>query len=117
MEFFEKLKNLINYNKFNLIGGVVLLGIVLFLNFGIYKICDEKITNMNAKNYMSTSLEKEEVEEEKEEYYKIDIKGAVNKPGVYKLVNGSRVIDQTCSIMIQRLRTIFQRNPLISMGI
>lgn len=26
-------------------------------------------------------------------------------------------VDQTCSIMIQRLRTIFQRNPLISMGI
>lgn len=27
------------------------------------------------------------------------------------------MIDQTCPIMIQRLRTIFQRNPLISMGI
>ena len=26
-------------------------------------------------------------------------------------------LDQTCPIMIQRLRTIFQRNPLISMGI
>lgn len=26
-------------------------------------------------------------------------------------------IDQTCPIMIQRLNNIFQRNPLISMGI
>ena len=34
-----------------------------------------------------------------------------------KVKENTSVLDQTCPIMIQRLRTIFQRNPLISMGI
>lgn len=48
---------------------------------------------------------------------KVDIKGYVKKPGVYEIDAKSIVNDQTCPIMIQRLNNIFQRNPLISMGI
>ena len=33
------------------------------------------------------------------------------------LKNNMRALDQTCPIMIQRLNNIFQRNPLISIGI
>ena len=47
----------------------------------------------------------------------VDVKGAVNAPGVYEIDEGRRIIDQTCPIMIQRLNNIFQRNSLISMGI
>lgn len=32
-------------------------------------------------------------------------------------VEALKGIEQTCPIMIQRLNNIFQRNPLISMGI
>ena len=44
----------------------------------------------------------------------VDIKGAVNKPGVYELNENSRVIDQTTPNIIQRISGIFERNALIS---
>ena len=46
--------------------------------------------------------------------YYVDIKGAVKNPGVYKLKEKSRVIDQTTPNMIQRISGIFERKPLIS---
>ena len=67
-----------------------------------------------------TKVSKEKNDSNKDlviEEYKVDIKGEVNNPGIYTMSSSSRVIDQTCPIMIQRLNNIFQRNPLISIGI
>lgn len=47
----------------------------------------------------------------------VDVKGSVQNPGVYKLDSNSRVIDQTCPIMIQELKRLFVRKPLISIEI
>ncbi|MBQ7136855.1 MAG: helix-hairpin-helix domain-containing protein [Bacilli bacterium] len=95
MEFFDKVKDFINYNKVTIIGGIVVLIIVLGSNFGIYAIVNNKISDVSEKQ-KSVSFENDETVEEKEtekEYYQFDIKGSVNKPGVYSLEKGSRVID------------------------
>lgn len=47
-------------------------------------------------------------------YITIDIKGEVKSPGVYKIEEGKRVVDQTTPNMIQRIIGIFERKPLIS---
>ena len=60
----------------------------------------EKVTTLNSDN----------------EYY-VDIKGSVKKPGVYKVKEGTIVNDQTTPNMIQGLKGIFARKPLISKGI
>ena len=45
---------------------------------------------------------------------KVEVKGKVSSPGVYELDSDSRVIDQTTTIMIQKLKPLFVRKPLIS---
>ena len=62
---------------------------------------------------LENNLENEKVEVSKK-LYKVDIKGAVVNPGVYEVEENSRVIDQTTPNMIQRIKGIFERNPLIS---
>ena len=94
MEFLDKIKEFISYNKITLIGGVFLLIVILLSNFGIYIMFNDKISNIEVKE-IATNVVKEEKEDNEEEtqYYWIDIKGEVNNPGVYKLQKGSRVID------------------------
>jgi len=92
MEFLDKVKDFINYNKINLIGGLILLLIILFSNFGIYMVVNDKVSNIKVVQENVSSKEAKVISEEKE-YYKIDIKGSVNNPGVYSLEKGSRVID------------------------
>lgn len=69
-------------------------------------------------NYVVTEAkEPEEIltnEIVKEDIVKVDIKGAVNKPGVYEVDDSARVIDQTTTNMIQRISHLFAINPLIS---
>lgn len=55
--------------------------------------------------------------DESSNYLVVDIKGAVKKPGVYKMPEGSIVQDQTTPNMIQGISGIYERNPLISKGI
>jgi len=95
MDFFYKLKDFINYHKVTLIGFIILLIIVLVSNFGIYAIVSNRVSDVSEKQ-KSVSFEKSVEVEEKEtekQYYQFDIKGNVNKPGVYSLEKGSRVID------------------------
>lgn len=57
---------------------------------------------------------KDKAKEELEIEYKVDIKGAINVPGIYSMKSTSRVIDQTTPNMIQKLNLLFARKPLIS---
>jgi len=94
MVFLDKIKELFNYHKVNLIGGAILLIIIFVSNFGIYVIVNDKVSNIKVDT-KEIALEEEVIKEETEEkeYYKFDIKGSINKPGVYSLEKGSRVID------------------------
>ncbi len=69
--------------------------------------------NLNDQTEIEVIEEKKDIQEN----IMVDIKGYIKKPGVYTMKDGDRVIDQTTPNMIQRLNTIFKRNPLISMGI
>lgn len=98
---------------------IILLAASLIYYFMFYK-QDNTIEIISNNIETNTIVEiKEEIEEKEISYISVDIKGYINKPGVYKIDDSIdyRINDQTCPIMIQRLNTIFQRNPLISMGI
>ena len=43
----------------------------------------------------------------------VDIKGAVNSPGVYEIEEGKRITDQTTLNMIQDISSIIARKPMI----
>ena len=93
-EIFERIKS---YNYKKMIFPVILI-FMYVLGF-IYlddKINKKEITKI--ENIIYEEENNEEEEEQKEEilnisYVYVDVKGAVKKPGVYKLVSGSRVID------------------------
>ena len=93
-EIFERIKS---YNYKKMIFPVILI-FMYVLGF-IYlddKINKKEITKI--ENIIYKEENNEEEEEQKEEilnisYVYVDVKGAVKKPGVYKLVSGSRVID------------------------
>ena len=106
---------------------ITILTIILIIStLIILKIYLEKNSKNNVNEEIKNEIiinEKEEVEEQKEEPIEIiesvyvDIKGAVITPGVYEIENNKKVIDQTTPNMIQKLKTLFVINPLISMGI
>ena len=87
-------------------GIVILLGIGLI---GINVLYDEPNT---IENNISLVDDIDDTTTNAEDFY-VDIKGAVKKPGVYKVNDSMIVNDQTTPNMIQRLSGIFARNPLI----
>ena len=76
----------------------------------------EEITEIkeDKNELIINELKKEEIKIKK---VYVDIKGAIVNPGVYEIEENKKVIDQTCTIMIQKLNLLFTRNPLISKGI
>ena len=95
MEFFDKLKEFINFYKINLLGGVILVFIILISNIVMYTTVNNKISTIkvNDTKYVLDKNEEKEEEMVLKEYYSFDIKGAVNNPGVYTLEKGKRIID------------------------
>lgn len=91
----EKIKNYISEGKLELLIIVLLLGTICFLVWNSYFKKDRVLLENDDVNLISDNLEKVEdssnVSEEK--YILVDVKGEVNKPGVYKLKENSRVID------------------------
>lgn len=78
-----------DYKKLIFPIAIIILYIILFVYF------EEKINNIEIPVQEETII-KEEPQIEQEEpikYIYIDIKGAIKKPGVYKLEENSRVID------------------------
>lgn len=94
MDFLDKFKEFIISYKNNLIIGGILFLFIIISNVTIYITLNDKIVKETAS---SLNVEEIKVEEETkiEEVllYKVDVKGAVNNPGVYELESDSRVID------------------------
>lgn len=84
MEFLKK-----NYKY--IIGGIVILIIIILSIYFSLKYTE----NIKKEDVIVEDKNKEEdkVSEEKNNYYYVDVKGAVNNPGVYKLEEDKRVID------------------------
>lgn len=97
-EFLEKIKDYFELYKTKIIIGGVFILITLISSGLIYYLSVAKVgaSNVNEVSEIILEEKKETVEEkevELEELYKVDIKGAVKKPGVYELKKGSRIID------------------------
>lgn len=89
-----KILELIKKYKYFIVGGIIILMIVVG-SIIIYIFKDKKIEEINNVDTVSIieKVKEEPKEETKDESITVDIKGEVNKPGVYKLSIGSRVID------------------------
>ncbi len=91
----EKIKEFIDEKKFIIIGG---LFIVLFIMIS-FVFCYFYFEEGDNKVLINEPLVKEEIQDENEEeisiinYFYVDVKGEVKKPGTYKIEEGKRVID------------------------
>lgn len=91
----ESILSFVKKYKYLILSGIVILmmivgGVMLYL-FNDEKV--EEISNEDSVNIMEEVKNEEKAEEVKEESITVDVKGEVNKPGVYELPIGSRVID------------------------
>ena len=78
---------------------LVVLGILLFLSILVISVSIYTVYTVNASKNSSielsssvSTLKKEEPDEEKESIY-VEVKGAVNSPGVYEMENGQIIND------------------------
>lgn len=81
---------IIKYKLYFIIGIITILYCFQFI-FLIFLINKKNVEEINTNKEIAVVTE--EVKEEVIEYIYVDIKGYINKPGVYKLVKGSRVSD------------------------
>lgn len=97
MMFFEKIKEIVYVYRTSLIMWSVIIFVILISNFFTYYVLKYNISNNASNNevvYLESEQEIKKVDEIKEEiYYKVDVKGAVKKAGVYELKEKSRIID------------------------
>ena len=83
-----QIKKIFNQYKYYILVIILLLLIVFILLFNSFN--SEKIEKVEAIKEIKTE---EKVEKPKKAYIKVDVKGEVQKPGVYELEEGKRVID------------------------
>lgn len=77
---------------------VLVISIGSITSFIVFRSKDKKITNnkkvLLSKNTVASKETKvKETDNKNEVYYKVDVKGQVNAPGIYELKENSRVID------------------------
>lgn len=117
----KSFKEFIYFHKNKIIGFFLTVMVIGggFLTYYIYDNKDNKIDTKEVKNNNILVKDNSDKNEKKDEtnYCYFDIKGSVYKPGVYKIDCNKRIIDQTCPIMIQELKRLFVRKPLISIEI
>ncbi|PQD96441.1 competence protein ComE [Pradoshia eiseniae] len=91
----EQLAEIWQKHKKLLLGAALLMGLIFFF----YNQTDEKAQNKNEKEQWAQveeiipSAKDEKAEKEEPSILKVDIKGAVQKPGVYEFKQGDRVTD------------------------
>lgn len=116
MEILEIIKKWIRGNKISVLSlGIALLTIIGSVMYVSFNKCEEcpKCEELSDQIELKNSNDSAAIQIEETEY-KVDVKGAVNNPGVYTLKSNATVGDQTTPNMIQRISEIFARNPLIS---
>lgn len=91
----ESIFNFVKKYKYLILSGIIILIMILgSVMVYLFKESESKeIIDEDNINVMEEAQAEEEKEEVKEKTITIDIKGEVNKPGVYELPVGSRVID------------------------
>ena len=98
-----------------LISFVILLIIIQYGLFAyFYYVKDFKSDNINQTQEVVETFKNDSNEKEKLSEFYVEIKGAVNSPGVFKVTSDNIINDQTTPNMIQRIIGIFERKPLIS---
>lgn len=104
-----------------IIYSILLIVIIIIGIFIIYKEENNDNIQMVETNNIQENeqITNQEVIENIEQENKIvvHIIGQVINPGIVKLKEGARIIDQTTPIMIQRLSHLFVQKPLISIEI
>ena len=91
----EQLAEIWQKHKKLLLGAALLMGLIFFF----YNQTDEKAQNKNENEQWAQveeiipSAKDEKAEKEEPSILKVDIKGAVQKPGVYEFKQGDRVTD------------------------
>lgn len=96
MEFKDKIKDFIILYRSKIVIGFILLLLIIGGNIAIYFLIVNNIKENQVyeiDNSVSLFEEKNVENEEKKLYYKVDIKGAIKKSGVYELKSDARVID------------------------
>ena len=111
MEFIVDYIKMLDYKKIFIICLYLALNIICFIYLN-NKI--SVISNNNEDVVLNDNVIISTISDDYEKFIFVDVKGAIKKPGVYKLEFGSRVIDQTTTNMIQKFNLLFARNPLIS---
>ncbi len=95
MDFLDSIKDIFfKFKNYFIIGGILLL--ILLSMVGFYYCFDKKIKNLEdslAFDFNESKVLEMDDNDKKEVYYKVEVKGSVHNPGVYELVEGSRVID------------------------
>ena len=90
-DLFEYLSNVLEDFDFRkLIFPTIMILLYISGFFYLYTIINKKNNTNITKNIITKEVVKEEI---KEEFIYIDVKGSVNKPGVYKIKSDSRVKD------------------------
>ena len=98
---------------------ITIVIVVIIVIIAFYIKCTLLTNNNKESSPEENEILIEEVTETKEETVQptlvyVDIKGAIQNPGVYEIEENKKVIDQTTPNMIQRISEIFERKPLIS---
>ena len=78
---------------------------------------DKQANNFSIEDNTVVMNQSEVNKNEEEKKIIVHIAGEVNNPGIIKIKEGSRIIDQTTPNMIQRISGVFERKPLISRGL
>lgn len=99
--------------KYKYVMTIFLFMLIIFYIVFVKVNLKSKEKNLVDNQVVINEVEKVEVDLKDDLVY-VDIKGAVKKPGVYKINSDKKIIDQTTPNMIQRISRIFERNPLIS---
>lgn len=91
----EKFKEFIDERKFIIIGILFVISFVMIFFVFAYFYFNEDSENVNYYEPILEVKEEKEVEDEVlvVNYFYVDIKGEVKKPGTYKIEEGKRVID------------------------
>lgn len=91
----EKIKEFIDEKKFIIIGGLFIVLFIMISFVFCYFYFESDDDNVLLNEPLVKEEEKEEIKDEESiiNYFYVDVKGEVKKPGTYKIEEGKRVID------------------------